>query len=67
MIDLAYRALRPGLRFIEPETAHRLAVRALASGVPLGRPEQDDPILATRVLGLDMPNPIGLAAGFDKN
>ena len=67
MLDLIYRALSPGLRFIDPETAHRLAVKALAAGLPVGRPAADDPVLACRVLGFDLPNPIGLAAGFDKN
>ena len=67
MIDLAYRAFKPALRLVDPETAHRLAVKALASGLPFGSAPADDPILKCRVLGLDMPNPIGLAAGFDKN
>ena len=67
MIDLVYGALRPALRYFDAETAHRIAIMALASGVPLGRAEPDDPILACHVFGLDMPNPIGLAAGFDKH
>jgi dihydroorotate dehydrogenase len=65
--DLLYRALRPGLRFIDPETAHRLAVKALACGLPLGGAAPDEPLLACRVWGLDFPNPLGLAAGFDKD
>jgi dihydroorotate dehydrogenase len=67
MLDAFYRTIRPALRFIDPETAHRLAVKSLAVGLPLGRAEPDDPILACRVWGLDFPNPLGLAAGFDKN
>jgi dihydroorotate dehydrogenase len=67
LLDRLYAALRPALRFLDPETAHRLAVQAMAAGVPLGRAGPDDPILATRVLGLDLPNPLGLAAGFDKD
>ncbi|NNM75221.1 quinone-dependent dihydroorotate dehydrogenase [Enterovirga aerilata] len=67
MLDTVYRALKPGLRHLDPETAHRLAVKALACGLPLVRPAADDTILACRVFGLGMPNPIGLAAGFDKN
>ena len=67
MIDLAYQAFKPALRLVDPEKAHRLAVKALASGIPFGSAPADDPILKCRVLGLDMPNPIGLAAGFDKN
>jgi dihydroorotate dehydrogenase len=59
---LATRALRG----LDPEDAHGLAVRALEAG--LGpRAGRDDPILATEVAGLSLPNPIGLAPGFDKN
>ncbi|MGO4687071.1 quinone-dependent dihydroorotate dehydrogenase [Brevundimonas sp. 2YAF1] len=54
------------LRQLDPETAHRLAIRALQV-TPLPTPGADDPILRTRVAGLDMPNPVGLAAGLDKN
>ncbi len=55
------------LRCFDPETAHTLTVKALALGLgPISR-EPDDPILKTRVWGLDFANPIGLAAGFDKN
>lgn len=56
-----------GLGRIDPETAHGLALRALAAGlVPLPRPVASTR-LRTRVAGLDLPNPLGLAAGFDKN
>jgi dihydroorotate dehydrogenase len=67
MIDLIYQALRPGLRLVDPEVAHWLAVRALAAAPPFGRAEPDDPLLACRLWDLDLPNPIGLAAGFDKH
>lgn len=61
--DLAF----PLIRCLDPETAHRLALRALSLGLgPVSRAE-DDPILATRIFGLDFPNPMGMAAGFDKN
>ncbi|MAY44707.1 MAG: dihydroorotate dehydrogenase (quinone) [Rhodobacteraceae bacterium] len=55
------------LRRMDPETAHGLALKALASG--LVRPDAPvrSPRLATRLAGLDLPNPLGLAAGFDKN
>ncbi|MFN3512968.1 MAG: quinone-dependent dihydroorotate dehydrogenase [Phenylobacterium sp.] len=60
--DLAARALHT----LDPEEAHKLTVRALALGLgPRGG--GDDPILATEVAGLALPNCIGLAAGFDKN
>lgn len=60
--DLGARALR----LLEPEDAHRATLRLLA----LGLGPQDtasDPILATRLAGLELPNPVGLAPGFDKN
>ena len=54
------------LRTIDPETAHRLAILALRLA-PLPEPAPDDPVLATTVAGLQLPNPVGLAAGLDKN
>ncbi|WP_292083770.1 MULTISPECIES: quinone-dependent dihydroorotate dehydrogenase [unclassified Brevundimonas] len=54
------------LRQMDPETAHRLAIRALQV-TPLPAPGADDPILKTRLAGLEMSNPVGLAAGLDKN
>jgi len=55
------------LRLLPPERAHRAALRL--AGIPLlrPRPAPEDPILASRVFGLDFPNPLGLAAGFDKD
>ncbi len=55
------------LRLLEPERAHRLTVEALRSGLVSARPGLADPILRARVFGLDFPNPVGLAAGFDKD
>ena len=52
---------------LPPETAHHAALRALEFGLVGSRAEPDDPILATNVLGLKFSNPIGLAAGFDKD
>lgn len=60
-----YRLIAPALRALDPETAHGLAVRALAL-VPGGAPPADDPILASEVWGRRFANPVGLAAGFDK-
>lgn len=54
------------LRLLDPETAHDLAIRALQA-VPLPEAPADDPILRTGLAGLDLPNPVGLAAGLDKN
>lgn len=55
------------LRHIDPETAHSLALRALNLGLgPKTGPVTSDR-LRTSIAGLNLPNPIGLAAGFDKN
>ncbi len=55
------------LHRIDPETAHGLSLRFLRMGLaPLPGPVTSAR-LATRVAGLDLPNPVGLAAGFDKN
>ena len=54
------------LRRLDPETAHGLTLRALRAGLG-GGSAPDDPILATELAGLSLPNPIGLAPGFDKN
>ena len=56
----------PLLRFFDPEDAHRLAIQGLRLLPPL-RLKPDDPKLAVRAFGLNFPNPIGMAAGFDKN
>ena len=66
MIDL-FPIVGPLLRSVDPEKAHGLTIKALASGLVPAVREADDPILQTRVLGLDFANPVGLAAGFDKN
>jgi len=56
------------LRLLPPETAHHVTVELVARfGLFLPRAPADDPRLAIRVLGLDFPSPLGMAAGFDKN
>jgi dihydroorotate dehydrogenase len=64
-VDL-YPLIRPLLFALEPERAHELAVRAVALGLGRAFASGDDPVLKTRLFGRDIPNPIGLAAGFDK-
>jgi dihydroorotate dehydrogenase len=66
MIDFAYRLLRPFILRLDAERAHQLTVGAL-SMLPVRGGRGDDPRLAVAALGLRLPNPIGLAAGFDKN
>ncbi len=55
------------LRRLDSETAHDLGVRALRAGLGPHQSAPDDPILATDLCGLKLPNPVGLAAGFDKH
>ena len=57
----------PLLRWMDPERAHLLALRALRSGLAGRTRATDDPALAVDAMGLHFSNPIGLAAGFDKN
>jgi dihydroorotate dehydrogenase len=65
-MSAAYRLLRPLLFSLDPETAHRFAIRALATGL-VGIAPPADRRLGRRLLGLDFPNVLGMAAGFDKN
>ncbi len=60
--------VRPFVHALDPERAHNLTIRALRMGLStqIGAPA-DDPVLATSLFGLSFPNPIGIAAGFDKN
>ena len=60
-------ALMPVLRRLEPERAHGLALAGLRLGLGGHDRSADDPALAVQVLGLRFVNPIGLAAGFDKD
>jgi dihydroorotate dehydrogenase len=66
VIGLFERLARPFLHALDPEDAHRLAVRTLKVA-PLPAAAPDDKRLATRVFGLNFANPIGMAAGFDKH
>ena len=62
-----YRLAWPALRCLDPEAAHRLAVFALKRRLVPTPPADDDASLRQRLWGLDFANPIGLAAGFDKD
>jgi len=57
---------RPLLRFLDPEDAHGLAVKALRF-MPLPQATADASEIGVRAFGLNFPNPVGIAAGFDKN
>ena len=66
MVRPMFRHARPLLFRLDAERAHALTLGALRLGLgPKAR--ADDPILTTTVAGLTFPNPVGLAAGFDKN
>ena len=65
MTDL-WPLARPFLFGLDPERAHRLALKALKTGL-MPRPPRAGPMLRQRLLGLDFPNPLGMAAGFDKH
>jgi dihydroorotate dehydrogenase len=66
VIPLFDTLARPFLGLLDAENAHALSVRALKLA-PRGRSAADDPRLAMKVFGLNFPNPIGMAAGFDKH
>ena len=65
-MNVLWPLARPILHALDPERAHDLTLRALAA-MPLPLPKPDDPRLAVEAFGLRFSNPIGLAAGFDKN
>lgn len=51
----------------DPETAHGLSIAALRCGLPVGATARPDKRLVVRLAGIDFPNPLGMAAGYDKN
>jgi len=61
-----YPLVRPLAFALDPERAHRATIAALKL-LPAGPPAPADPMLAAEVAGLEFPNPVGLAAGFDKD
>jgi dihydroorotate dehydrogenase len=65
-LSRAYALARPLMFALDAERAHELTIAALKT-VPAGKPAEPDPVLTTEVAGLRFPNPVGLAAGFDKN
>ena len=62
---MLFRLIRPALFALDSETGHRLAIRGLAA-LPPRAPAAPGP-LAVEVAGLAFPNPVGVAAGFDKD
>ncbi len=62
----AFDAIRPALFALDPERGHRLAITALKA-LPIGKPQPPSRALRIDVAGLSFPNPVGVAAGFDKD
>jgi len=62
-----YPLIRPLLFALPPETAHELTLRALEWGLAGAAAAMDPPSLAQTLWGRDFPNPVGLAAGLDKD
>lgn len=63
---MIFRLLKPALFALDSETGHRLALTGLKA-LPLRGPMPVPGALGIRVAGLDFPNPVGVAAGFDKD
>ncbi len=66
MVDW-FRLGRPLLHRLDPERAHGLALKALAAGLIPTQPRDREAALQTELFGRTVPNPVGLAGGFDKN
>jgi dihydroorotate dehydrogenase len=65
MIGALFSLAKPALHALDAETAHQLTIRGL-SLMPIMPAPVDDPSLSIEVFGRTFPNPVGLAAGFDK-
>ena len=67
MLAAAFDLARPLLFALEPEMAHELTLKSLEAGLYPRPSAADDARLAVSLWGLDFPNPLGIAAGFDKD
>lgn len=65
-VDRAYALARPLIHKMDGENAHNLTLDALEK-LPAARTPLTSAVLATKVAGLNFPNPVGLAPGFDKD
>ncbi|KAG2520600.1 hypothetical protein JM18_007028 [Phytophthora kernoviae] len=59
--------MMPVVRLFDPETAHKIAVQCARFGLTPKDPETDPELLQIKAFGLDFTNPLGIAAGFDKD
>lgn len=67
MLAAVFELARPLLYALDPEQAHELTLKSLEAGIHPRPAVTDDARLGTKVWGLDFPNPLGIAAGFDKD
>jgi dihydroorotate dehydrogenase len=67
MLNQLFDLARPALLAFDPERAHQMSIQALEKGLHPRDTGGDDVRLATTVAGLRFPNPVGIAAGFDKD
>lgn len=67
LFDQVSKLARPALFSFNPEKAHTLSIKALKSGIVPGAAFSNDSRLSVKLAGLDFSNPLGLAAGYDKN
>ena len=66
-MKLTEKLVLAALHRLDPETAHAISIKALKAGLAPAPGPVTSPRLRTQVAGLNLPNPVGLAAGFDKN
>lgn len=67
MLNWLYPAARTGLFLLSPEEAHGATLSAMEAGLYPRAAGATEPVLMQSVFGLDFPNPVGIAAGFDKD
>jgi dihydroorotate dehydrogenase len=67
MLSALYGFARPAIFALEPEIAHEATLKALENGIYPRSIAADDAVLSQKVFGLSFPNPIGIAAGYDKD
>ena len=67
MLNGFFDLARPLLLTVEPERAHEMTLRSLERGLYPRQSGADPVVLGQKVMGLEFPNPLGIAAGFDKN
>lgn len=67
ILGVLERLGRSALFCLDPETAHGLSIQALKAGLPVAKSPRYDKRLRTTVAGVTFDNPLGMAAGYDKN